>query len=227
MVDQVAGILGKLGLTARRPAASPTGRRSTTWCSSCSCPMPRPPHSAYLRTRPGDYGPQVRARAEVGHFIPAVDHLTALRARGTFLQAHARRDLQGHRHRHPADPGRSAADHRRARRQRRTEGAGGHGPRRQVHPAHQLPGPADARPCRSRAAAGCPTASSSSAGPSPRRSSSPSAKPTSARCRPRSPGRSRVDNFRPARRTPFERVKKSQPADCAWEDDAIQRFPSP
>jgi aspartyl-tRNA(Asn)/glutamyl-tRNA(Gln) amidotransferase subunit A len=28
----------------------------------------------------------VRARAEVGHFISAVDHLTALRARGTWLQ---------------------------------------------------------------------------------------------------------------------------------------------
>jgi aspartyl-tRNA(Asn)/glutamyl-tRNA(Gln) amidotransferase subunit A len=28
----------------------------------------------------------VRQRAEVGHFISAVDHLTALRARGTFLQ---------------------------------------------------------------------------------------------------------------------------------------------
>ena len=28
----------------------------------------------------------MRARAEVGHFIPAVDHLTALRARGIFLE---------------------------------------------------------------------------------------------------------------------------------------------
>ena len=43
-------------------------------------------HNAYLRTRPGDYGPQVRARLEVGHFIPAIDHMTALRARGTILQ---------------------------------------------------------------------------------------------------------------------------------------------
>ena len=43
-------------------------------------------HAAYLRTRPDDYGPQVRARVEVGHFVSAVDHLTALRARGTYLQ---------------------------------------------------------------------------------------------------------------------------------------------
>jgi aspartyl-tRNA(Asn)/glutamyl-tRNA(Gln) amidotransferase subunit A len=43
-------------------------------------------HAAFLRTRPGDYGPQVRARVEIGNFIGAVDHLTALRARGTWLQ---------------------------------------------------------------------------------------------------------------------------------------------
>jgi aspartyl-tRNA(Asn)/glutamyl-tRNA(Gln) amidotransferase subunit A len=43
-------------------------------------------HTAFLRTRAGEYGPQVRARAEVGHFICAVDHLTALRARGSFVE---------------------------------------------------------------------------------------------------------------------------------------------
>jgi aspartyl-tRNA(Asn)/glutamyl-tRNA(Gln) amidotransferase subunit A len=43
-------------------------------------------HGAYLRTRPQDYGPQVRARLEVGHFIAGIDHMTALRARGTILQ---------------------------------------------------------------------------------------------------------------------------------------------
>ena len=43
-------------------------------------------HAAYMMTRPNDYGPQVRARLEVGHFIAAVDHMTALRARGTTLQ---------------------------------------------------------------------------------------------------------------------------------------------
>jgi aspartyl-tRNA(Asn)/glutamyl-tRNA(Gln) amidotransferase subunit A len=43
-------------------------------------------HAAYLRSRPNDYGPQVRARLELGHFIGAVDHLTALRARGIYLR---------------------------------------------------------------------------------------------------------------------------------------------
>jgi aspartyl-tRNA(Asn)/glutamyl-tRNA(Gln) amidotransferase subunit A len=43
-------------------------------------------HGAYLRLRPGDYGPQVRSRLEVGHFVSAVDHLTALRARGAYLE---------------------------------------------------------------------------------------------------------------------------------------------
>ena len=39
-----------------------------------------------MLTRIGEFGPQVRARLEYGQFIPAVDHLTALRARGTYLQ---------------------------------------------------------------------------------------------------------------------------------------------
>ena len=43
-------------------------------------------HDVYLRTRASEYGSQVRARLEVGHFIPAVEHLTALRARGTFVE---------------------------------------------------------------------------------------------------------------------------------------------
>jgi aspartyl-tRNA(Asn)/glutamyl-tRNA(Gln) amidotransferase subunit A len=43
-------------------------------------------HSALLRSRPDDYGAQVRARVESGHFIPAVDYLTAVRARGSLLE---------------------------------------------------------------------------------------------------------------------------------------------
>lgn len=43
-------------------------------------------HAGYLMSRPNDYGPQVRARLEVGHYVMAVDHMTALRARGTYLQ---------------------------------------------------------------------------------------------------------------------------------------------
>jgi len=42
-------------------------------------------HGPYLRKRAADYGPQVRARMEFGHFISAADHQTALRARGTML----------------------------------------------------------------------------------------------------------------------------------------------
>lgn len=43
-------------------------------------------HGAFLRARAADYGPQVRARIEYGHFISAADHQTALRARGTMLR---------------------------------------------------------------------------------------------------------------------------------------------
>jgi aspartyl-tRNA(Asn)/glutamyl-tRNA(Gln) amidotransferase subunit A len=42
-------------------------------------------HGAYLRKRGSDYGPQVRARIEFGHFVSGADHQTALRARGTIL----------------------------------------------------------------------------------------------------------------------------------------------
>ncbi|MGF1649713.1 MAG: amidase [Hyphomicrobiaceae bacterium] len=43
-------------------------------------------HSEFLRTRADDYGPQVRARIEFGHFISGVDHMTAVRARGSILR---------------------------------------------------------------------------------------------------------------------------------------------
>lgn len=42
-------------------------------------------HGAHLRHRAADFGPQVRARLEFGHFISGADHQTALRARGTML----------------------------------------------------------------------------------------------------------------------------------------------
>ncbi len=48
--------------------------------------MPRLATAPTCARAPDDYGPQVRSRLEVGHFIPAVDHLTALRARGTYVQ---------------------------------------------------------------------------------------------------------------------------------------------
>jgi aspartyl-tRNA(Asn)/glutamyl-tRNA(Gln) amidotransferase subunit A len=42
-------------------------------------------HGAFLRRRAADYGPQVRARIEYGHFVSGADHQTALRARGSML----------------------------------------------------------------------------------------------------------------------------------------------
>jgi aspartyl-tRNA(Asn)/glutamyl-tRNA(Gln) amidotransferase subunit A len=85
MVDQVAGILVKLGLK-RASCRFPDWQTLDHLVQLVQLPDASAAHAAYLRTRPGDYGPQVRTRAEVGHFISAVDHLTALRARGTFLQ---------------------------------------------------------------------------------------------------------------------------------------------
>jgi aspartyl-tRNA(Asn)/glutamyl-tRNA(Gln) amidotransferase subunit A len=81
----VSAILIKLGL--RRATC-----RFTDWqtldhlVQLVQLPDASAAHSVFLRTRPTDYGPQVRARAEVGHFISAVDHLTALRARGLILK---------------------------------------------------------------------------------------------------------------------------------------------
>ncbi len=43
-------------------------------------------HSPFLRNQSDKYGPQVRARVEYGHFVPAHDYLVAMRARGTMLQ---------------------------------------------------------------------------------------------------------------------------------------------
>jgi aspartyl-tRNA(Asn)/glutamyl-tRNA(Gln) amidotransferase subunit A len=85
MVDRVLGILGRLGLK-RAPCAFPDWQRLDHLVQLVQLPDAAAVHAAFLRTRPQDYGPQVRARVEVGHFIPAVDHLTALRARGTYVQ---------------------------------------------------------------------------------------------------------------------------------------------
>ncbi len=43
-------------------------------------------HGRHLRHRAADFGPQVRARTEFGHFVSGADHQTALRARGTMLR---------------------------------------------------------------------------------------------------------------------------------------------
>jgi aspartyl-tRNA(Asn)/glutamyl-tRNA(Gln) amidotransferase subunit A len=85
MVQQVLGVLEKAGLQ-RAACAFPDWQTLDHLVQLVQLPDASAVHGAYLRSRPDDYGPQVRARVEVGHFIPAVDHLTALRARGTYLQ---------------------------------------------------------------------------------------------------------------------------------------------
>ena len=85
MVDQVLGILEKLGL-ARARCAFPDWQTLDHLVQLVQLPDAGAAHAAYIRSRPDDYGPQVRARVEVGHFVSAVDHLTALRARGTYVQ---------------------------------------------------------------------------------------------------------------------------------------------
>jgi aspartyl-tRNA(Asn)/glutamyl-tRNA(Gln) amidotransferase subunit A len=85
MVEQVVTILTKLGMK-RAACAFPDWQTLDHLVQLVQLPDASAAHGAYLRTRANDYGPQVRARVEVGHFIAAVDHLTALRARGTYLQ---------------------------------------------------------------------------------------------------------------------------------------------
>jgi len=43
-------------------------------------------HSPFLRHQADKYGPQVQARVEYGHYVPAHDYLVAMRARGMMLQ---------------------------------------------------------------------------------------------------------------------------------------------
>jgi aspartyl-tRNA(Asn)/glutamyl-tRNA(Gln) amidotransferase subunit A len=85
MVERVLAVLEKIGLQ-RAPCAFPDWQTLDHLVQLVQLPDAAAAHAAFLRTRSQDYGPQVRARAEVGHFISAVDHLTALRARGTWLQ---------------------------------------------------------------------------------------------------------------------------------------------
>ena len=85
MVEQVLAVLGKVGLK-RAACAFPDWQTLDHLVQLVQLPDAAGAHGAYLRTRPNDYGPQVRARVEIGHFISAVDHLTALRARGTYVQ---------------------------------------------------------------------------------------------------------------------------------------------
>jgi aspartyl-tRNA(Asn)/glutamyl-tRNA(Gln) amidotransferase subunit A len=85
MLEQVLAILGKLGLQ-RATCRFPDWQTLDQLVQLVQLPDAAAGHNAHIRTRVQDFGPQVRARLEVGHFIPAVDHMTALRARGTYLQ---------------------------------------------------------------------------------------------------------------------------------------------
>jgi len=84
MLQQVVSILGKQGVVSAA-CRFPDWQTLDHLVQLTQMPDCSAAHAAYLRSRPDDYGPQVRARLELGHFIGAVDHLTALRARGSML----------------------------------------------------------------------------------------------------------------------------------------------
>jgi aspartyl-tRNA(Asn)/glutamyl-tRNA(Gln) amidotransferase subunit A len=85
MVEDVLAVLMKLGLK-RASCRFPDWQTLDHLVQLVQLPDASAAHTAFLRTRPGDYSPQVRSRVEVGHFIGSVDHLTALRARGTYVK---------------------------------------------------------------------------------------------------------------------------------------------
>ncbi len=85
MVQAVLRVLGEAGMV-RAECAFPDWTMLDHSAQVMQLPDAAAAHAHWLTTRPDDYGPQVRARLEVGHFISGVDHMTALRARGTLLQ---------------------------------------------------------------------------------------------------------------------------------------------
>ena len=85
MVDAVLGVLGQAGLV-KTACQFPDWTTLDHLAQVMQLPDAAAAHAHWLISRPADYGPQVRARLEVGHYISGVDHMTALRARGTMLQ---------------------------------------------------------------------------------------------------------------------------------------------
>jgi aspartyl-tRNA(Asn)/glutamyl-tRNA(Gln) amidotransferase subunit A len=69
----------------RVPARFPDWKRIDHLTQLLQLPEVASAHGAFLRKRAADYGPQVRARIEFGHFISGADHQTAARARGGIL----------------------------------------------------------------------------------------------------------------------------------------------
>lgn len=84
-LEAVVGVLAKAGLE-RKTCTFRDWQVIDHLTQLAQLPEAASAHARYLRSRPGDYGPQVRARLEVGHFIPAVHQQTAKRARGTMLR---------------------------------------------------------------------------------------------------------------------------------------------
>jgi aspartyl-tRNA(Asn)/glutamyl-tRNA(Gln) amidotransferase subunit A len=85
MVEDVLAVLTGLGLK-RAACRFPDWQTLDHLVQLVQLPDASAAHTAFLRSRAGDYSPQVRSRVEVGHFIGAVDHLTALRARGSYVK---------------------------------------------------------------------------------------------------------------------------------------------
>lgn len=85
MLGRVIDVLAKIGL-AKTPCSFGNWGEIDHLTQAMQLPDAASAHAGYLMSRPDDYGPQVRARLEVGHYISGVDHMTALRARGTVLR---------------------------------------------------------------------------------------------------------------------------------------------
>jgi aspartyl-tRNA(Asn)/glutamyl-tRNA(Gln) amidotransferase subunit A len=86
MLSDVVAALVSAGMV-KADCTFPDWQRLDHMTQAIQLPDAASVHGAYMRTRPADYGPQVRARLEVGHFIAGIDHMTALRARGAVLQS--------------------------------------------------------------------------------------------------------------------------------------------
>jgi aspartyl-tRNA(Asn)/glutamyl-tRNA(Gln) amidotransferase subunit A len=128
MVENVATVLDELGLQ-RGNCRFADWHTLDHLVQLVQLPDASAAHAAFLRTRPNDYGPQVRARRGRTFYRRGRSPHGAARARHV-SRTRARRDVSGHRYRSPAGPGRSACEHRRARHQRWSQGASRDGPRR-------------------------------------------------------------------------------------------------
>jgi aspartyl-tRNA(Asn)/glutamyl-tRNA(Gln) amidotransferase subunit A len=84
-LGEVLAILERLGMV-RAACRFPDWQTIDFLTQAAQLPDAASAHRAHLATRPDDFGPQVRARLEVGHFVSAIDQQTAERGRGFWLQ---------------------------------------------------------------------------------------------------------------------------------------------